>query len=60
MDNIELLKRIVEESSVSHEKCAELLTMIRQMDFYIGFRAMRGDLYAQNVEVQAHDHKAVV
>lgn len=54
MDNITLLKQIVEESSVSHEKCAELLTMLSQMDFYVSFKANAGDLFAQNVVGQAH------
>lgn len=54
MDNILLLKTLIEESQVSHEKCAELVTMISQMDFYVQFKANTGDLYAQNIVEQVN------
>lgn len=58
MDNIALLKRIVEESTVDHRKCAELLVLIDQTDYYITHKAAN-DLYAANVERQMHDKKVV-
>ncbi len=59
MDNLTLLERLIESSPVSHSKCAELITLIRQMEFYSRFNAGRGDLYAQNIQEQVHAKEVV-
>lgn len=51
-DQISELKLLIEASEVSHEKCAELITMLTQAQFYIAFKAQTGDLYAQNLKSQ--------
>lgn len=49
MSNLEILKRIVEESTVSDRQCAELTTVLKQLEVYTAFKASRGDLFAQSL-----------
>lgn len=51
-DNIEKLERLIEASEVSHKECAELITLLRQVKFYVALKATAGDLYAQNLKQQ--------
>lgn len=52
LDNIEKLEHLIEASEVSHSECAELITLLRQMTFYVAFKATSGDLYAMNLRSQ--------
>lgn len=52
LDNIEKLEHLIEASEVSHTECAELITMLRQMKFYVAYKATSGDLYAKNIRDQ--------
>lgn len=49
---IKQLVLMVEQSEVSHRECAELVTLVKQMEFYVGERAAMGDLYAANIAEQ--------
>lgn len=51
-DKIEELERLIEASEVSHHECAALITLLRQIKFYVSFKANSGDLYAQNLAQQ--------
>ena len=55
MNNIELLQRLVEESTISDRQCAELTTLLNQVSFYVLRKAALGDLYAKNLVEQMTD-----
>lgn len=51
-DRIEELERLIEASEVSHNECAAMITLLRQMKFYVDFKANTGDLYASQLRDQ--------
>lgn len=51
-DRIDQLERMIEASEVSHQDCAALITLLRQVKYYVDFKASHGDLYAVNLRGQ--------